>query len=330
VKKPVIVAAAATLAGALALGACSSGESSAPAADRQAVVTAMIDEVVTPTMITAGESIAAADAAAAAYCTSPSPDTLDAAVTAVDVALGDWERLDVVDMGPMMLMRTDSHVGYAVDPAKVEELIVEGPPQDVATVNDRTASSTRGLTTAEYLLLADPEPGTDPVRCAYLTAVTADAAAEMAAAITESVDGTATATAYHELLAGRGAEPIDPGETIDVVVNMAITVLEKDAGLLGDPGEQTEASVRRATAAHLATVGALWGDGSSGLSVLVDDDLGTRVTAELAAAEAAVDGPVVSASDAQDAVDEVRATLGTEVVSALDVTVGFSDNDGDS
>ena len=30
------------------------------------------------------------------------------------------------------------------------------------------------------------------------------------------------------------------------------------------------------------------------------------------------------------AVEAVRSTLGTEVVSALDVTVGFSENDGDS
>jgi hypothetical protein len=123
---------------------------------------------------------------------------------------------------------------------------------------------------------------------------------------------------------------VDPGETIDVVVNMVLTVLEKDAGSLGDPGDQGEASVRRATSAHLATISALWGDGSSGLSTLVDPDLASRLSTELTEAQSTVDDPVQTGTEAQAAVDGVRATIGTEVTAALDVTVGFSDNDGDS
>ena len=45
------------------------------------------------------------------------------------------------------------------------------------------------------------------------------------------------------------------------MINMQMTVLDTDAKLLADPGDMPEATVRRATAAHLATIAAMWGDG---------------------------------------------------------------------
>jgi hypothetical protein len=99
--------------------------------------------------------------------------------------------------------------------------------------------------------------------------------------------------------------------------------------MLGDPDESTP-TVRRATAAHLATLAALWGDGATGLSLLAPGELAMRVADEIDRAAAVVSDDDASATDAQLAVDEVRATFGTEVVAALDIIIGFSDNDGDS
>ena len=331
-------AAAVAVSAALVLGSCSSDggpggtsdATSAPSADRQAVVTELVDEVIEPQLQSAASAVTAARDTSAAYCAAPSPATLQAARTAVDEGITAYERLDPVDMGPIMLQRTDGHVVYPTDTERLEELLTGSPATDAASIGSRTPSSTRGLTAAEHLLVSGPAPATVPVRCAFLIGVTADAADSVAQVVAASVDGADGATAYFDRLAGRSSDAEPPKETVDVIVNMMMNVLDQDAGLLADPNDRPEASVRRAAAAHLAAIGALWGDGSTGLSQLVGGDLERQLADEIEAARRALDDPSLPSADAQAAVEAVRATIGTEVVSALDVVVGFSENDGDS
>ncbi len=332
-------AAALLVAAALLLGACSSGSSdgsgtsdstSGASTDRQAVVTALVTDVIGPLLTEADTAVTAAMDASVAYCAAPSPETLQTAVDAVDAGIAAYERLDPVDMGPIMLQRTDGHVVYPVDAERLEELLAGTPATDVASINSKTPSSTRGLTAAEHLLASEPPPASVPVRCAFLVGVTTNAAESVTSVVTASFDGVDGAEAYYERLAGRGTDPENPKDVIDVVVNMMMSVLETDTKLLADPGDQAAASVRRAATAHMATIAAVWGDDTTGLSALADPELAQRVADEIAAAEAALADPSVSDTDALAAVDEVRASVGTEVVAALDVVVGFSENDGDS
>jgi predicted lipoprotein len=299
--------------------------------DRLEVVTQLVDDVVAPLLRSADGAVASARDAVAGYCADPEEDALDAARTAVDAAIDAYERLDPVDMGPITLNRTDSQVAYAVDAERVDDLLAAGPPVDVLTVNEMLPASTRGLLTAEHVLGAEADAGSLPAAtCGFLVAITANAADEVAAVLTDSFDGSRGNPPYLNVLTGDANVAEEPQDTINVVVNMMMNVLDEDAGMLRDPAGTAPASVRRATIAHLATIAELWGDGTTGLSRLVDEDLASRLAAEIEATDRAVRDDTTTAVDAQITVDGLRATIGTEVVAALDVVVGFSDNDGDS
>lgn len=327
--------AAAMVVSLLAGGCSSSGDatpgSSAPAStDRSAALAEVVDTVLGPNLRSASAAVDAAATAATTYCAAPTPTSQAAALTATDAAIDAYERLDPVDMGPIMVNRTDGQVAYPVDVARLTKLIEAGPPTDVETVNERTPASTRGLLAAEYLLGQEPAPGSNPAVCGFLVAISANAAAELRQVVIDSFEGSGGTVAYFSRLTGGGDDGEQPHDVFNVIVNMAMTVLDSDAGLLADPGDVPEASVRRATASHLATIAEVWGSSSTRLGQLVDPALADRVAAELQAAFEAVDDPSVSAADARAAVEAARATIGTEVVSALDIVVGFSENDGDS
>jgi hypothetical protein len=75
-------------------------------------------------------------------------------------------------------------------------------------------------------------------------------------------------------------------------------------------------------------------DGDSGLAVMVDDDLAARLRVESDRMVAAA-GPVEQPSEQpsaefEEAAEALRATVATEVVAKLGITVTFSDADGDS
>jgi predicted lipoprotein len=334
-----MAALALVVTGALVAGSCSSGSGSedggdgvaAPVStDRQAVVTEVVEQVVGPNLRAAADAADAAVRSVEGYCATPNPGALTVAIDAVDAGIAAYERLDPIDMGPIMVNRTDGQVTYPVDAERVEELIAQGPPTDVLTVNERTPSSARGLTTAEHLLGRLVAPGDDPSLCAYLVAITTNAADEIAEVVVDSFEGSRGNTAYFNRLTGAAADAHPPQDVLNIVVNMAMTVLDSDGKLLADPSDVPEAAVRRAAASHLATLAEVWGTSSSGLGQLVNSELATRVSDELHAAFEAVDDESVPLTDALAAVEAARATIGTEVVSALDIVVGFSENDGDS
>ena len=275
---------AATLAlGVVVLAAaagCSSGgdgdagpDATTDPADRQAAVTQVVNDVLGPNLRSAEGSATAAVDAVTTYCATPTPESQKAALDAVGAGIDAYERLDPVDMGPITMYRTDGHVVYPVDADRIEELIVSGPPTDVVTVNERTASSTRGLSTAEFLLQRDPPPASDPELCGYLVAITTNAAQEISDVVLDSFEGTNGSSAYFLRLTGDAADAESAQDVLNILVNMQMTVLDSDAALLADPGEVPEAVVRRATASHLATIAELWGTGTTGLSTLVDDEL---------------------------------------------------------
>ena len=125
---------------------------------------------------------------------------------------------------------------------------------------------------------------------------------------------------------GRRVLPLvlaDPAVGIDAVVNHLLALLtNKDAANWEARSNSVE--------------DLLFGpEGDSGLSALLDDDLTAQLrseTDELIAAtkdgEAAADDEPSEAALA--AMNELRATVATQVVAELGVTVTFSDADGDS
>ncbi|HKY16823.1 MAG TPA: imelysin family protein [Microthrixaceae bacterium] len=293
--------------------------------DRATVQRQLADDVISTTYLDAARATEVARDEAAAACAVPTAESVEQARSAVVQALGVWESLDPIDFGPVMTLRADRFVSYPAATDKIDERLGD-PPPDEGAATTRLASDARGLGAAAYLLDAPPAAFADPARCTYLTSIMAAAATRVEEVRAAWFDDP---TPYLEYTAGRGDESMVSKELIDTVVNMSVDVLGADLKALGS--EPADPEVTRATiAAHAATIEALWGAGESGLSTLVDDVLAERLRGELdqlvkATAESPLDTEAVTA-----ATEAVRATLGADVVGALDVTVGFSENDGDS
>ena len=173
-------------------------------------------------------------------------------------------------------------------------------------------ADTRGY--GAVLTLLEQAP-LDERQCDYANAATALAESgidAVTAAWTDPDDGEP----YRDELA-------DPEVGIDAVVNHLLALLaNKDAANLEARSNSVE--------------DLLFGpEGDSGLSALLDDDLTAQLrteTDELISAtrdgEAAADDEPSEAALA--AMNELRATVATQVVAELGVTVTFSDADGDS
>jgi predicted lipoprotein len=312
------IAAACVLTAMLAVTACGSD---AEATSRPDAVRDAVDRVVAPAYRRAVATTRRAAAAGAAACTGDAPLT-DAAAAIAD-GYRAWLALDPIDFGPATTERAKSQLVYPPDPERVGKLLAAGGPEDAHAVNTRTASDARGFGAATALL-AD---GTDrPARCRYLTAVLQNNR-DVSDAIGDA--WFRAEPPYVDRAAGRGPKQLSTQAALDMLINMSLNALGADATQLvaARLNEEDASGTVLATRAHLDTIAALWGTSpDTGLRRLTNDDLGRRFAAELRAAQRAGDDP----KELGQAINAVRATLGTEVVSALDIVVGFSDNDGDS
>lgn len=338
----------------LSLVACGGDEgatpsTSSPATDRAEVVARLVDDVVVPANAAAADTAAALLTEVESLCAAPTDATLASARDALSVAWAAWEYTDTFDLGPAMDRRSISVVSYEPDPAKIDAALAASPPADAETVRNRTSSSLRGFGAAAHLLFGSPAAPVDlgafttPGRCDYLEAVAAVIAEETSivdAAWTEGVDGAAP---FRDTATGEGPEALSTTDVVDDLVNMQVSRLESSAKALiaasevatGESPDLSPAFSFR-LAAYLDGVTAVY----EAIEPLLDDELAGRVADGLAAVRLVLDGGSVTPSepvpdsamiaDLAAAVTDLRSTIATEVVSALDVTITFSDNDGDS
>jgi predicted lipoprotein len=338
------------------LAACSSG------LDRGDTVEAIVDDVLVPGFSAAAAATADLAAASADLCAAPGPDTLDTARQAWSEAVTAWNATEVAWEGPVKMDRIDSLVHYpAVDVEEIDRLLdghSEGEQLDPADL----ASVVRGLGTAEYLLFAadDPAAVATQGRCDLLTAVTAGAAEGAAAAESAWADGWDGGAPYADVLAGR-AEPAMAADDalaglvagIDAILS---NVTVQGLGLaLGETREEplpeavhegAAGAAGDVLAARLAGIATAYDPPADtpGLGDLVaerSEEVDAAIRADLAAAQGALDAlgspltPALADSPDQaaalyDALVELRRTFEADVASLLDITVGFSDTDGDS
>ena len=258
--------------------------------------------------------------------------------------------------------RSEGLVDWPASGDRVEAVIDEAaPPLGPDTVR-ATSTSARGLGALEHLLFADGERTAarlrgEPERCAYASAVATVAAEESDAvsrAWSEGVDGEPP---YAEALTGEGPDAIDAEEAVGMLVERHLFLVERIAdaeigaslGMRGTPlpealAEGAAGAGGEDVAARLEGIRAEYApggeDGEATLGDLLrerDPDVHARLTQRLDAAitaARAVKGPLAGDAGARrgvrEAVKEAQTVLETEVVSVLGVTVGFSDNDGDS
>lgn len=240
--------------------------------------------------------------------------------------------------------RSTSVVSYKVDPEKVDVALAATPPTDPETVRNRTSSSVRGYGAAWHLLTADAAAfAGQPQRCAYLSAVLAVIVEEAGAVRDGWTDGLDGAPAFRETATGSGSDALTSTDVIDAVVNMQLSQLETSAKLLTAVAEAEPGSTHELPAGELFQLSAQMGGFSATydrLGDLLDPALVKTVAKEIATIErllseasmlpSEVDPTAADAGEVAEAVEALRSTIATEVVSALDVTISFSENDGDS
>ena len=258
------------------------------------------------------EVAAVATKAVDAACASGDAADFEAAADKVATAQTRWHEAEAFWVGPATDLRSNSVVDWPANPDDVDDLVsAEEPPTiDVDYLAAYVGADTRGYGAAAYLLAQAP---LDERQCDYAKAATALAASgidDVAAAWNDPEDGEP----YRNELA-------DPEGGIDAVVNHLLTLLAN---------RDTADLDARATSIEALLFGP---EGDSGLSALLGDDLTATLrseTDELISATEGADGDEQPSAAALKAMDELRATVATQVVAELGVTVTFSDADGDS
>lgn len=320
--------------------------------DRRDILAALADNVFVPAYEEAAGAAQSLATAADRLAGDPAPGRLDRARDQWRAASAAWAATAAFRFGPAMDRRSASLIDWwPIDPAAIQDAAAAGASaEDIA---ERQSAATRGLYAIESILAEDLP--IDPARLRYAARLAGVIAAELAA-IRDEWTGVGRDFAYADALAGRGDTAISATLALSDVVRTSIFLTEtvgdmqlgKALGVTGDRdpdaipglGPSTGADLRGAVQGiRLPFLGT--GDHSA-VGTLVndlDDNAYDRMKAALDEAMAAVDAlPAdikAGAGDdalhaARDAIKQVQILYATEVVSLLGISVGFSDNDGDS
>lgn len=284
---------------------------------------------------------------------APGMETAQAAWSEARVA---WKESSLASwFGPADMLRTVSHVYYEpVDKEGIEELLVSGETLDPDYVANRAAATQRGLGTAEYLLYSDA--GLEARRCELLVSVSAVAADRIEELRAAWADGYQDGPPFAESFAGEGMPSNDAlGELVSAMVEtvkqmslfqigkaLGVSAPEPDVEAIPEGRSGTAAVSYRAQLESIRT--ALYEGSPTALGDLIaarSEEVAASIDAELDASIALLDEieePMrrVATEDPEslrplyDHTAELLRLFESDVVSLLDITLGFSDTDGDS
>lgn len=337
----------------LVLGACTNGDgddgadpgdpadagegtAGADADPRARAVAATVDLVLAATDRQAGTTADMAEAVDA-LCATPSPEALSAARDAWVDAVTARAAVRVHAVRSLGDRTSMAAMDWPRDDMGIASLLAGGEPVTAATLQGGAAGR-RGLFALEEVLLgegSDALADGEEARCGYADAVAGLVAAEAARLVDAVAEDALNLT-------GQATVSASTAGAVDQLVNQHATTAD-DLGDMWLPDGSADVTLRGpgaiaddwtgAIADALAEVYA-----ADALGGPLDADLRDRLataTGALAEAAAGLDGsldavPAAERDAAVAAADEVRVLVRTEVVSALDVILTFSDNDGDS
>ena len=350
---------------AAALLGCTS--SNAPA--REDVLTSATANLILPRYEALAADMNTLSDAADALCAAPSQPALDHARQSWRNARAQWLRSQALWFGPVMERRSRSLVDWApIEPDAIEERIQAGAitPSDA---REFLPSTQRGLGAIEYLLFQPDALQTladAPNRCAYITALATAAAAETDAVLSEwngasgdreggyaaYFDGSAensllSKSALNDLVRisvfmSRSISDMRLGKALGVDGQIPdLTALNAGAAnnavqdirnqILGMQDAYLGASDLSDAAATLGVTDLVRGispDADARMRAAFDDAIAAASALQEPLPQTLTDDPA-TATTAYNAVKELQIRLNTEVVSLLDITVGFADTDGD-
>jgi predicted lipoprotein len=335
---------------AVILAACSGGP------DQAEIVTAVADEAIVPNLVAAVSGLEALDLAIGEYCSSLDSVDLDTARGAWFDAKKLWEPAQPSTFfDPGNMLRTVSKVDYSPpSPEGIERLLSSDTPIDDSYVSGNAASTQRGLGAIEYLLFSG-DAALDDRRCSLAAGAASVALAEarlLAATWQETYDGAAPfRDRFIQEMTSREALGDVVGAIIETFKRQALFEIGAATGVSA-PEPRLDALEEGAAGAGAATYIAQiegvesWLNAGGDVSLLgLIRDRSPEVAAEIETemAEAigeleSVDGPMaavatedpVSLRPLFDHLNRLLSLFEADVVSLLDVSIGFSDSDGDS
>ncbi len=330
---------------------------------RRDVAASLAEQVIAPRYEVAAVAAQALDERVTRLASDPTAGRLDAAREAWREARSAWSRLQAYSFGPVMELRIPSLVSWwPISPEKIDETLTRDAVA-AEDVRESFAADQRGFGALEYLLFADDEvvlsrlgSGSD-VYGPYLTAlsgVIADAiqqaSDDWAGAYGAAFSGTGNrAIAENLAIADLVRVPVFLTETIgDMQLGVALGITKPEADLSvipeGSAGAGVDDLAQYVRGIQDTYLGDTDGLGISDLIAQLSEDADQRMRDALVDAIGAIeslkgDGQPLrqvlesdpdAVAEARDAIKAVQIVLNAEIVSLLGVTIGFSDNDGDS
>ena len=335
---------------------------------KKEVVASLTAAVIVPRYEAAAGQMNRLSEAAQSLCDNPSDATLADARQAWRNARDGWSATAAMRFGPVMERKSLGLVDWpAAPPEEVAEALAQRDPISLYDVREFLPSDLRGLGVIEYLLFDDDRAILDaPVdaagrRCAYLTALSQAAAAEVDAVRREWVSGSAGGTPYRAVFDGSAASSRHESAALAdlvssiVFLNRRLATMQLAPALGYDRASPDPAAIPGGPAHHavadlnhqLLAIKALYaGGGPDGLGLrhLVSQlspevDQQTAAALEDALATVATLQPPLretiltdsaTARQAFDRITLLERLFTADIASLLNVTVGFSDQDGDS
>jgi len=344
---------ATVLAGALLMAA-----GCGPELTRSEVLAELAATTIVPTYEQLAADGEALTAAVTDLCAQPSTESIGAANEALAAMRDTWSMSEAMWVGPIEERRSWGRIDWPIDRTEIDDLIADPTvPLDLDRLASGIAADQRGLGAVEHVLGDPTEPTAaldaldDERRCTYLTGIAVVIGDEAAALpVAWTVDG-GSGESWQETF-------VDPGTaSIDMLINDALFILEditdRELGPALDGAETRVDPIiegpaglgTKDIAGHLRGLRAVLvgppGVAPAGVSELLGQDLADRLTTAFESAEeavAAIEAPLRVALverpdlviEARAAIKQIQVIVGTEVVSRLGVTIGFSDADGDT
>lgn len=342
---------------ALFVASCSSASDLSDAAEGVA------DTYLAPAYTDSGAWIAELGDLVLDLCEDPTGDAaLRSAQDAWRSAESMWMQTSAGWFGPTTMDRADSDIGYQPTSGPgIEETLASDHVIDEHFVADSLPTTQKGLGALEYVLFVDIP--LDERRCEFLAAVALNLAADSDALTDAWLVSWNGADAYVDQFRGVGAMALEPRASlglmasgiIELTKKLTLSQIGKVLGVTSptpDPDAYPEGEAQyglHALRDQIEGLRVAYGSGPGSFSGAVasrDEAIDTTIVDALEDALAHADEllaetggtsfAVAVATDPEamhelyDALAVVRRTFETDVVSLLDLTLGFSDSDGDT
>ncbi len=337
--------------GAVVMAACASGPGEAE------VVASITNASLLPAL--EGSSHGAADlkSAAGEFCANPTSANRDALAESWGVSKAEWGHAWLTTwFGPADMLRTVSRVDYQpIDEEAIEELLASTEPLDADYMMNQASSTQRGLGAVEYLVHGESDPGEER-RCELLTATVEVVASETDALEKAWSESHQDGAPFAESFAG---ESMPSNDALGELVSAAVETLKQQSlfqvgkaiGISAseaDPEAIPEGEAGFASEFYRAQLESIQSMMEAGAPDSLGDliearspEVKARIDEHLDGALAeldAIEGPMREiAADAPDDLaplyehlSELLSAFESDVVSLLDITLGFSDTDGDT